>query len=129
MADLAVHRYSRSCARSARASGTRRSVWAPEFDLLAQRRTKLARISDVAISLLRRDYETEEEQLKAVRWAEREFDSVGLWPVVSLNDDDPENILFNLIEENVLLPDWIQAREISEESVLDAEDFRTLIAR
>lgn len=96
---------------------------------MAKRRTALARISDLAITLLRRDYETEEEQLKAVRWAEREFDRVGLWPVISLNNDDPENILFNLIEENVLLPDWIQAREISEESVLDAEDFRTLIDR
>ena len=94
---------------------------------MARRSTELAEISDLAIRLLRRDYETEEEQLKAVRWAEHEFDRVGLWPVVSLNDDDPENILFNLIEENVLLPDWMRGRYIDPANVLNAENFEDLI--
>jgi len=99
-------------------------------DSMPYRETPRSRICDHARSLLRRDYPDHESRMRAVRWAENEFYDAGLWPIGNLTTEtSPENVLFNLIEENVLLPDWMRARLISEENVLDAEDFRDLIDR
>jgi hypothetical protein len=89
-----------------------------------------SRISDRAIALLRRDYRDSAAQMRAVRWAEDEFNRLGLWPVGNLpREKDPANIVFNLIEGNALLRDWMRARLITEGYVLAAEDFRDLVDR
>jgi hypothetical protein len=92
--------------------------------------TPQSEIESLAKKLLRRDYPDQADQMRAVRWAEDQFYNLGLWPVGNLNTEtDPANILFNLIEENVLLPDWMTARGVYLTNVLQAEDFRDLIDR
>ena len=93
------------------------------------RETPRSRISCRAKFLLRRDYPDEASQWSVVRWAEDEFNRLGLWPVGRLDEFSPENLLFNLISENILLDDWMRARTIGERNVLKAEDFRDLIDR
>jgi hypothetical protein len=73
------------------------------MERMPYRETPQSRISGLAIKLLRRDYADRDSQMRAVRWAEDEFNRVGLWPVGNLTRETrPDNIVFNLIEENAL---------------------------
>ena len=59
-------------------------------------REKLSKIETLAARLLQKEYPDPKDQAKHVRWAEGEFNRLGLWPIGNLRDD-PRNVLFNLI--------------------------------
>lgn len=89
-----------------------------------ERLFKYEEIGDLALRFLLRAPEDEREDM--MEWAAGEFRRFDLGdPSAS----DPHQFVMDAIYENPMLGDWMRARFVSEENVLNAEDFRDLIDR
>lgn len=85
----------------------------------------LEAIESRALNLLLQ--EAREDRVRLLQWAEDELDKAGLNP--HLSSDRPNQGCHDLIGSNLLLPDWMRARSVHPQDVLQAEDFKDLIDR
>lgn len=86
---------------------------------------QLEEIESQALKLLLSELETERPGL--LRWAAGELERVGV--PARLSSDQPHQGVHDLIGSNLALPDWMVAREVHLDNVLQAENFRDLIDR
>ena len=79
-------------------------------------------IGDRALKLLLE--EPEEDRPALMRWAAGEFERFGLGEP---STEDPRQFVMDAIWENPMLGDWMRARGVYSENVLNAETFADLI--
>lgn len=86
----------------------------------------LTRIADRARVLLSQTDES--ARYEAMRQAELKFLAAGLLPA-RVDRSDPNQFMADLIEHNMLLPDWMRANDLTGDALMVPETFEELIDR